>query len=87
MLVRGHRHFYVNKLASLHDGSLVIPLCWVIYKGEMCADAFRVSVNAEGMVHVNDSDEIFIHAADLKDNFYDLECKKKLPISWDSQWP
>ncbi|KAJ7117794.1 hypothetical protein C8R44DRAFT_832375 [Mycena epipterygia] len=47
MIVLGHRHFYVNELARLHDGGLVIPLCWVIKKGEMCADAYKVSLDAQ----------------------------------------
>ncbi|KAJ7239995.1 hypothetical protein B0H12DRAFT_1204154 [Mycena haematopus] len=47
MIVDGHRHFYVDELARRRDGSLVIPLCWVIYKGEMHADAVMSSLAAE----------------------------------------
>ncbi|KAJ7111881.1 hypothetical protein C8R44DRAFT_632476 [Mycena epipterygia] len=83
MIVLGHRHFYVNELARLHNGCLVIPLCWVISKGEMCADAYEVSLDAQGIAHVNDSREVFIRAADLKDNFFDLEFTKTLPIAWN----
>ncbi|KAJ7637552.1 hypothetical protein DFH06DRAFT_1302543 [Mycena polygramma] len=82
MIVDGHRHFYVNELASLRNGDLVIPLCWVISKGEMCADALKVYTDEDGTTHVDDSTEIFIRAADLKDNFYDLEFKKSLPSAW-----
>ncbi|KAJ7033584.1 hypothetical protein C8F04DRAFT_1395981 [Mycena alexandri] len=83
MIVDGHRHFYVDELARLHDGSFVIPICWVMSKGRMCADAYPVFVDEGGMGHVDDSTELFICAADLKDNFYDLEFKKMLPVAWD----
>ncbi|KAJ6583121.1 hypothetical protein DFH09DRAFT_1245943 [Mycena vulgaris] len=83
MIVDGHRHFYVNELTRLHDGSFAIPLCWVISKGEMHADALRVSVNKHGTATVDTSKEIVIHAADLQDNYFDLQFKKILPTAWD----
>lgn len=85
MIVKGQTHFYVNELASLHNKSFVIPLCWVIFKGEMHADAYPVSLDAEGIAHVDDSKEILIRAVDLKYNFYDLEFKKRLPVSWGGE--
>ncbi|KAJ7717128.1 hypothetical protein B0H16DRAFT_1433890 [Mycena metata] len=51
MIVDGHRHFYVEELARLNDGSFIIPTCWVISKGRMCADAYPVFVDAGGMGH------------------------------------
>lgn len=41
------RHFYVNELAQLQDGRYTIPIRWVTYQGEVCADAWNVSVNGE----------------------------------------
>lgn len=38
-------HFYVNELALLRGGQLVIPRMWIIRNGELCADAFFVSQN------------------------------------------
>ncbi|KZV95843.1 hypothetical protein EXIGLDRAFT_747918 [Exidia glandulosa HHB12029] len=38
------RHYYVNELAELGDGRLVIPYMWIIRGGEMCADAYYVTV-------------------------------------------
>ncbi|KAJ7450480.1 hypothetical protein B0H11DRAFT_2161827 [Mycena galericulata] len=88
MIVKGHSHFYVNELARLNDGSFVIPLCWVIFKGEMHADAYAVSVDAVGIAHVDDSTEVLICAAELRSNFYDLEFKKSLPVGWsDAKYP
>ncbi|KAJ7202681.1 hypothetical protein B0H12DRAFT_1243992 [Mycena haematopus] len=99
MIVDGHRHFYVDELARRRDGSLVIPLCWVIYKGEMHADAVMVTLDENGTAHV-DTEEILIRAADLLDNYFDLqyyqikfdrpiagyntvELKKLVPTAWD----
>ncbi|KAJ7678592.1 hypothetical protein B0H17DRAFT_1235485 [Mycena rosella] len=83
MIVDGHRHFYVNELARLRNGSFVIPLCWVICKGKMHADALAVSITDDGIASVEDAEEIFICAADLHDNFFDLQFKKYLPTTWD----
>ncbi|KAF7368224.1 hypothetical protein MVEN_00142300 [Mycena venus] len=82
MIVDGHRHFYVNELARRRDGSFIIPLCWVLFKGEMHADAMIVTVDGDGIAHV-DTTEILIRAADLVDNYLDLEFKKLLPSAWD----
>ncbi|KAJ6611334.1 hypothetical protein B0H10DRAFT_2192987 [Mycena sp. CBHHK59/15] len=84
MIVDGYRHFYVDELARLRDGSFVIPLCWVICKGKMHADAFTVTVDQQGVAKVDDSKETFILAADLVDNYFDLEYKKALPSAWDN---
>ena len=85
MFVDGHRHFYVNELSRLHDGSLVIPLCWVISKGQMHADVLRVTLDANGTAHVDDTQETLIRAADLSDNFFDLEYKKLVPTTWGGE--
>ncbi|KAF7342516.1 hypothetical protein MVEN_01841800 [Mycena venus] len=84
MTVDGHRHFYVNELARRHDGSFVIPLCWVLFKGEMHADAVIVTVDGDVTAHV-DTTEILIRAADLLDNYLDLQFKKLLPSAWDGK--
>ena len=39
------RHFYVNELARLKSSALVIPLRWVTFRGDVCADVFDVELN------------------------------------------
>ncbi|KAJ7448584.1 hypothetical protein FB451DRAFT_1053799 [Mycena latifolia] len=85
MIVRGHRHFYVDEIARCRGGKFVIPLRWVIYKGAMHADAFIVHVSDQGHATVDDSNEFLLPAADLTDNYFDLEYQKALPVSWSGE--
>ena len=41
----GGRHYYVNELAQLADGSFIIPFLWFTYKGEVYADSWTVTIN------------------------------------------
>lgn len=38
------QHFYVNELGRLKSGQLVIPVRWVMHKGQVHADAYMVSL-------------------------------------------
>ncbi|KAJ6529506.1 hypothetical protein DFH09DRAFT_1250415 [Mycena vulgaris] len=86
MIVHCGRHFYVNELTRCRDGKLVIPLCWVIFKGAMHADVFAVHVDDQGHATVDNAKEIFIPAADLEANYFDLEHMKVLPRSWNESY-
>jgi hypothetical protein len=37
-----YKHFYVNELAQLDDGSLVIPICWVVLNKQVYANLYYV---------------------------------------------
>ncbi|EKM48298.1 uncharacterized protein PHACADRAFT_109167 [Phanerochaete carnosa HHB-10118-sp] len=39
------KHFYVDELAKLQDGTFVIPIRWVVVHGEVHADAFTVTID------------------------------------------
>lgn len=41
----GEKHYYVNELTQLYDGKLIIPFRWVIYRQEVHAQSWIVSVD------------------------------------------
>ncbi|KAJ7207641.1 hypothetical protein GGX14DRAFT_567587 [Mycena pura] len=41
----GTTHYYVNELARAKDGKLVIPIRWLIFRGDVYADAFTVTID------------------------------------------
>ena len=43
----GGRHYYVNELAELTDGRLIIPYMWFTYKGDVFTDCWLVTVNEQ----------------------------------------
>lgn len=45
MFSRGHRQFYINEVAQLHDGVYVIPRNWIVYDKELHADCSLVTVS------------------------------------------
>ncbi|KAJ6529323.1 hypothetical protein B0H19DRAFT_1214550 [Mycena capillaripes] len=43
----GSSHYYVNELAHLKSGELIIPVRWVRFRGKVYADAFSVTLNEQ----------------------------------------
>ncbi|KAJ6610918.1 hypothetical protein B0H10DRAFT_2165978 [Mycena sp. CBHHK59/15] len=77
----GTAHYYVNKLARLKNGDFVVPVRWLMYCGKVHADAFTVST---GHATIDDSKTIIITAADLSENYLDLQDKKLIP-QWSAE--
>ncbi|OBZ74735.1 hypothetical protein A0H81_05600, partial [Grifola frondosa] len=75
----GNRHFYVNEVAKMCNGQLVIPLRWVTYRGKTHADAFAVELHDNGTASVLDQESIFIQAKNLDYNYLDLQALDQLP--------
>ncbi|KAF7372927.1 hypothetical protein MSAN_00499400 [Mycena sanguinolenta] len=75
----GSAHYYVNELARLKDGNFVVPVCWLIYRGKVHADAFAVSIDEAGNATIDDSKTVIIAATDLSHNYLDLQDKKLVP--------
>ncbi|KAJ7868066.1 hypothetical protein B0H14DRAFT_2572558 [Mycena olivaceomarginata] len=71
----GTAHYYVNELARLKNGDFVVPVRWLMYRGNAHADAFIVSFN----------ETIIITAADLSENYLDLQDKKLIPVHFPAE--
>ncbi|KAJ7789656.1 hypothetical protein B0H14DRAFT_3891746 [Mycena olivaceomarginata] len=77
-------HFYVNKVARLDSGQLVIPVRWLTCGKKICADAYAISISSEGAATVLDSETILIDASELTASYLDLKDKHCLP-SWSEK--
>ncbi|KAJ7896816.1 hypothetical protein B0H13DRAFT_1884977 [Mycena leptocephala] len=75
----GRAHYYMNKLAHLKNGNFVVPICWLMYRGKVHANAFAVSFDEASNATIDDSKTVMIAAADLSENFFDLQDKKIIP--------
>ncbi|KAF7296594.1 hypothetical protein HMN09_01066900 [Mycena chlorophos] len=80
------QHYYIDELAQLKSGKLVIPVRWVTKDGpeNVCANAFEVAVDEEETATVLDSRIILVSAAELKRNFLALEHQNLIPV-WSSK--
>jgi hypothetical protein len=47
MYIRGVEHFYVKEVARLIDGRYIIPIRWIVFKGILHCDAYRVVIDEE----------------------------------------
>ncbi|KAK7448124.1 hypothetical protein VKT23_013883 [Stygiomarasmius scandens] len=74
-------HYYIFELTRMHDGSFVIPICWIIHKGIVHADAFAVTI-LNGVAHIDDSKTVLISTRKLNGNYLDLQHENILPKSW-----
>jgi hypothetical protein len=43
----GASHYYVNEVSCLRDGTFVIPIRWVKFRGKVYADAFSITVDEQ----------------------------------------
>ncbi|KAJ7209175.1 hypothetical protein GGX14DRAFT_566353 [Mycena pura] len=77
-------HFYANEVARLNSGQLVIPIRWLQCGKKICADAYAISINSEGVATVLDSETILIDASELTANYLDLKDENCLPF-WSEQ--
>ncbi|KAF7367987.1 hypothetical protein MSAN_00864400 [Mycena sanguinolenta] len=80
MYAAGLKHYYVNEVCRLGDGSFVVPVRWVTFRGKIYADAFSVTFDSQNQeATIMDSKTTFICAENLADNYHDLEHAGKIP--------
>ncbi|KAJ7871648.1 hypothetical protein B0H14DRAFT_3439362 [Mycena olivaceomarginata] len=72
-------HFYVNEVARLDSGQLVILVRWLQCGQKICRGCF-----VWGVATVLDSETILINASELTANYQDLQDENCLP-SWSEQ--
>ncbi|KAI0741214.1 hypothetical protein C8Q76DRAFT_609125, partial [Earliella scabrosa] len=75
-------HYYVNEVCLLKNGKYIIPWRWVIYRGQVHADAHDVIHTPEvnlGTATVDRSASRLVSVSDLESNFFDLQAANKIP--------
>ncbi|KAJ7888582.1 hypothetical protein B0H14DRAFT_2337173 [Mycena olivaceomarginata] len=73
------KHYYVNELARLKGGDLVIPVRWVMFHSKLYCDAYTVKLNDENEATIVNEKTTLICANDLADNYFDLQHQGTLP--------
>ncbi|KAK7451321.1 hypothetical protein VKT23_012663 [Stygiomarasmius scandens] len=76
------RHYYVFELSRLKSGEFVIPIRWVTWKNQVCADAFAVEIDSNGIATIHDSEPIPVESKDLNSNYLDLQHEGAVPEKW-----
>ncbi|KAL6303023.1 hypothetical protein BKA93DRAFT_818190 [Sparassis latifolia] len=75
------RHYYIQELAQLKNGGLVIPVRWLEMEKtrEVYADAHHVEIEVTGNMIVDSAQTILIKGTDLQVNFLDLQETGMIP--------
>ncbi|KAJ7221179.1 hypothetical protein C8J57DRAFT_1594096 [Mycena rebaudengoi] len=79
MFAAGVSHYYVNEVARVRDGNLVIPIRWVKFRDKIYADTFSVIFNEQGEATIVDTETKLVCTDTLTDNYYDLQQVDKIP--------
>ncbi|KAJ6456513.1 hypothetical protein C8R45DRAFT_1056469 [Mycena sanguinolenta] len=70
MYASGQRQFYIDEIAILDNGWLVIPTAWIKRNGVLCADCFRVNPAKSGWVIGTDVHSV--PASQFAYNYHDV---------------
>jgi hypothetical protein len=46
MYAHGWQQFYIDEVAELYDGQIVLPITWIKRDGQLCADSYLITVTA-----------------------------------------
>ncbi|KAI9068297.1 hypothetical protein FKP32DRAFT_1562016, partial [Trametes sanguinea] len=75
----GTRHYYVNEVARLDSGQLVLPVRWVIFRGKLHADVHRIVCDQSGLAIMDTTQTEMVAGTSLAANYFDLEAEGTLP--------
>ncbi|KAJ7752333.1 hypothetical protein B0H16DRAFT_1723687 [Mycena metata] len=74
MYARGLRQFYIEEVAELDNGKMVIPLAWVKGGGILCADCYEIKTTVTGWESVL--------ATEFRFNYHDILERVGDKIKW-----
>jgi hypothetical protein len=101
MYARGWRHFYIDEVAELHDGQIVLPMAWIKRGGELCADSRLVTITAVSdctivlMVHLFillqmgwelGNEIISVPATSFTHTYHEVVSPLRGPIPWQGEF-
>nr|GAT45532.1 predicted protein [Mycena chlorophos] len=75
------QHYYVDEVAQLKSGKLIVPVRWVTQGGlhNVFADAYEVTFDEEKRATIVDSSTVLVTAADLRRNLLSLTHHNLVP--------
>ncbi|KII84492.1 hypothetical protein PLICRDRAFT_179320 [Plicaturopsis crispa FD-325 SS-3] len=80
MYAKGLKHFYIDEVARLQSGELVIPRSWIIRGGRLCADCTNVVLRETGWICGQAMQSV--PADDFLDNYFDVVQDLSTGIPW-----
>ncbi|KAJ6629389.1 hypothetical protein B0H10DRAFT_2160501 [Mycena sp. CBHHK59/15] len=80
MYARGLRQFYIDEVAALESGALVIPVAWIKLEGVLCANCVDITTSPTGWTIGVDLRSI--PASEFRYNYYDVIERIGDKITW-----
>ncbi|KAJ7670812.1 hypothetical protein DFH06DRAFT_1320737 [Mycena polygramma] len=75
----GISHYYVNEVSRLKNGTFIVPIRWVKFKGKVYCDAFSVAFDEQNNATIMDHETSLVSTDDLAENYFGLEQAGAIP--------
>ncbi|KAI0713662.1 hypothetical protein C8Q76DRAFT_843912 [Earliella scabrosa] len=72
-------HYYVNEVCLLRNGKYIVPWRWVVFRGQVHADAYDVIHATNGTAIIDHTNSRLVPVSELQSNYFDLEAAEKIP--------
>jgi hypothetical protein len=82
MFSRGFKHFWIEELARLSDGTYVIPHTWIVRDGILTSDTTVVTLNPDGRWEHHIEVDKLIEADDLELDYTDIRAEYGETLVW-----